>query len=142
MPVRCHSSRHLHIIKCRNSTSDLLQASTFQSNHPTRIGTPPKAVHGFFITRNVQGGRRQCVYVYWDFLSTAAPNLALTNATFAQVGINYQGTPRELNGCVNDAKNVRKFLISAFCAPSCTTTSLTPPARQRAGVLNQKTLLC
>jgi len=27
------------------------------------------------------------------------------------VGINYTGTDRELNGCMNDARNVRKFLI-------------------------------
>ncbi|KAF9647631.1 hypothetical protein BDM02DRAFT_3156037 [Thelephora ganbajun] len=27
------------------------------------------------------------------------------------VGINYKGTGKELNGCVNDAKNVRKFLL-------------------------------
>ena len=82
------------------------------------------------------------MYVYWDLSSTTASNLGLTNVTSVQIGINYTGMPKALNGCVNDAKNVRKFLISASCAPSCTTTSLTPPARQRAGVLNQKTSLC
>jgi len=30
------------------------------------------------------------------------------------VGINYAGTPRELNGCVNDAKNVRQFLMKSW----------------------------
>jgi len=27
------------------------------------------------------------------------------------IGINYHGTPQELHGCINDAKNVRKFLV-------------------------------
>lgn len=31
-----------------------------------------------------------------------------------QIGINYTGTQHELHGCVNDAKNMRKFLISEF----------------------------
>jgi len=30
------------------------------------------------------------------------------------VGINYTGTAKELNGCVNDAKNVRRFLIKSW----------------------------
>ena len=27
------------------------------------------------------------------------------------IGINYHGTKNQLNGCINDAKNVREFLI-------------------------------
>lgn len=45
-----------------------------------------------------------------------ASTMTVTNTTFVQVGINYTGTARQLNGCVNDAKNVRKFLISGFYA--------------------------
>ncbi|CCM05308.1 uncharacterized protein FIBRA_07522 [Fibroporia radiculosa] len=30
------------------------------------------------------------------------------------IGINYRGQKRELHGCVNDAKNVKKFLIKRF----------------------------
>ena len=40
----------------------------------------------------------------------------MTNTTFVQIGINYTGTAKELNGCVNDAKNVREFLMSRFHA--------------------------
>jgi hypothetical protein len=81
------------------------------------------------------------VCVYLGLSSATALNQALTNVTPVQIGINYKGTRRELNGCVNDAKNVRQFLMSAFCAPFGTTTPLTSPARQRAGVLNRKTSL-
>jgi hypothetical protein len=35
---------------------------------------------------------------------------------YPQIGINYTGQRRELRGCVNDAKNVRNFLISEFSA--------------------------
>jgi len=59
------------------------------------------------------------VYVHLGIPApTLGPNLTLMNATSAQVGINYAGTARELNGCVNDAKNVRKFLMSRFYASS------------------------
>lgn len=44
-------------------------------------------------------------------ISTLEPNLTVTNTASVQVGINYTGTARELNGCVNDAKNVRNFLM-------------------------------
>ncbi|PSS37280.1 hypothetical protein PHLCEN_2v873 [Hermanssonia centrifuga] len=29
-----------------------------------------------------------------------------------KIGINYRGTPQELHGCINDAKNVQQFLIN------------------------------
>lgn len=48
--------------------------------------------------------------------STLEPKLTVTKITTAQVGINYARTARELQGCVNDAKNVRKFLMSKFYA--------------------------
>ena len=34
-----------------------------------------------------------------------------------KIGINYTGQAKELKGCVNDAKNVRKFLMSMSDAP-------------------------
>lgn len=58
---------------------------------------------------------RVCTYPR-DFFSTLKPNLTVTNTVSVQVGINYTGTGRQLNGCVNDAKNVRKFLTSKFYA--------------------------
>ena len=41
----------------------------------------------------------------------------LTNVTSAQIGINYTGMAGRLKGCINDAKNVCKFLISMFGGP-------------------------
>jgi len=66
-------------------------------------------------------------------------NLTLTNTVPVQVGINYAGTARELNGCVNDAKNVRKFLMSGFC----TSSTYCGPTHtwQGTGISSQRTSL-
>jgi hypothetical protein len=59
------------------------------------------------------------VYVASEILTLApVSNLMLTNVMPAQIGINYYtGTGKRLKGCVNDAKNVCKFLISMFDGP-------------------------
>jgi len=56
---------------------------------------------------------------------TLTPNLTLIIAASVQVGINYTGTAKELNGCVNDAKNVRNFLMSRFysCVLQCSSST-------------------
>jgi hypothetical protein len=41
------------------------------------------------------------------------------NAAMTQIGINYAGTPNALRGCVNDARNVRKFLSGGSCRVAC-----------------------
>ena len=79
------------------------------------------------------------MYVHSKILvPTLAPNLTSTNAVSAQIGINYTGTAEGLGGCVNDAKNVREFLMSRFyphiAVPFARST------RQRAGILNQRIL--
>jgi len=114
-----HPSRHLPpITRRRNSMLDL-QASTPQHNPPSWNRTPLMVVRGYSTTRNARRGRRQYVYVDLGIPApTLGPSLTLMNPTSVQVGINYTGRSRELKGCVNDARNVRKFLMSRLYVPS------------------------
>lgn len=43
-----------------------------------------------------------CSYLYMNF------NVTLISV---KIGINYRGQPHQLNGCISDAKRMRKFLI-------------------------------
>lgn len=71
------------------------------------------------------------MYVHLGILASTAVKLDADEVTSVQVGINYTGTARELNGCVNDAKNVRKFLMSRSYAPSnIAVPSTDPPDRK------------
>jgi hypothetical protein len=56
-----------------------------------------------------------------------ASNMTLMNVTSTKIGINYRGTAKALNGCVNDAKNVREFLMSMFDGPIHTAIPVTQP---------------
>ena len=58
-----------------------------------------------------------CVCGFGTSCPSPAPNFMLTNVTSAQIGINYTGMAGRLKGCINDAKNVCKFLISMFGGP-------------------------
>lgn len=42
-----------------------------------------------------------------------------------QIGINYIGSAQELKGCINDANNIRRFLIRAHLGLSCRLFALT-----------------
>ena len=55
-----------------------------------------------------EGSMRACIRLF------AKQSLTLVNTAFVQIGINYKGSKNELNGCVNDAHNIRQFLISRF----------------------------
>jgi len=114
-----HPSRHLPpTTRRRNSMLDH-QASTPQHNPPPWNRTPPMVVRGYPTTRNARRGRRQYVYVYLGIPApTLGPSLMLMNPTSVQVGINYTGIYGELEGCVNDAKEVCRFLISRLYVPS------------------------
>jgi hypothetical protein len=62
-------------------------------------------------------GRRRALCV-----RRAPPSKALGGAAdgaTVQIGINYAGTPNALRGCVNDARNVRKFLSGASRHAAC-----------------------
>ena len=47
----------------------------------------------------------------YRYAFTAAVSLTLD----VQIGIDYVGQPHELRGCINDAENVRRFLIGVLC---------------------------
>ena len=72
------------------------------------------------------------MYVYSGILApTLAPNLTLINPAPVQIGINYTGMAKALNGCVNDAKNVRKFLMSrSYLCVLQNCSSSDPPNRE------------
>ena len=64
-------------------------------------------------------GRKKAVCVCVSSVSHRTVERSLTpNAASLQVGINYTGSSKPLNGCVNDAHNIRQFLISGFTRTS------------------------
>jgi len=68
-----------------------------------------------------------CVRTFGNSRFYPCIKLDADEVTSVQVGINYTGTAMELNGCVNDARNVRNFLMSGFYAPSSIAVPSTDP---------------
>ncbi|KAF9784616.1 caspase domain-containing protein [Thelephora terrestris] len=88
----------------RNSMLDI---PTRHNHLRTRGQLTPFPIYS--TTRDVREGRRRCAYVS-PHHSSAKQSLRKNGAS-VQVGINYTGSSKPLNGCVNDAHNIRQFLI-------------------------------
>ena len=62
-----------------------------------------------------EGALRTCLrYVIQESKLTG-----LELAIAVQIGINYKGLPNELYGCINDARNVERFLLRALTSIVC-----------------------
>lgn len=51
-----------------------------------------------------------CVCIFYFY---SRVKMMLTETMSIKIGINYTGTDRQLDGCVNDARHVRDFLTES-----------------------------
>ncbi|RPD56505.1 hypothetical protein L226DRAFT_531355 [Lentinus tigrinus ALCF2SS1-7] len=97
-----HSHSHSHSHPHSHSHSPARPSGHHSSSQPAKITKPSRPQHD--PVQYVQPSAPAHQHHYFQFSKCTGRKRALC------IGINYKGQPNELHGCVNDARNVVKFL--------------------------------